>query len=627
MNNIISAFVAFISFVIIPCNAFADDVSVRYFPFCGGPFDKCGFIRMEGFERKEEVIPKNFEAGIEFSEGLAGVRIKGRWGFIDMQGEIVISPQFDLVGSFSHGLAEVLIGDKVGVIDRTGKIIIKPQFARAIPFSDNVVIAQPGEWRSSYFRGYEKLENIKDSTSFGPGSYGLYSVSSGWITKPEWKFTIFDQTEKISLIWAKQNGIDALYGLMRPDGSWQVEPRYDYVQSLADDRAIVSEKEPLKLGQKEHARKSVLGAVDPEGKLVVPLSERNLSYWYNGFALTRDLKTGKEGLIDKESSLVGGRYFEKVGRGTDGVGEVMINGVWYGIDRQGNIVEDPMENKVFLACASGFKLVYKSRKLQLFGLDGKPTAPYLFDSVYRKYDDTFQYGADCNQINYVEYKGKHGLINRQGQLLFDPPEFDNISSFRNGHAIIEKDKKWGIINENGTFTLIPRYDELHYTWNSIYKAKLADKTIWIDAYGVEQPEPKKPAIDRSSYLSCKGGLKIISSDTKGTFWGIADEKGNIVISPRYRAIHCFMNGVAWVPIGLKRKWCPINPDGLFQDYPKCITSRYPDIHPHLYPERFVSDHYENSVLWSRAFLAFGIGKRDEPPRMIRDRGNGGGSFR
>ena len=63
---------------------------------------------------------------------MAAVRIDGKGGFIDLQGNYVINPQFDLVYSFSEGLAAVQIGDwntgKWGFIDRQGNYVINPQF-------------------------------------------------------------------------------------------------------------------------------------------------------------------------------------------------------------------------------------------------------------------------------------------------------------------------------------------------------------------------------------------------------------------------------------------------------------------------------------------------------------------
>ncbi|MCL2029515.1 MAG: WG repeat-containing protein [Deltaproteobacteria bacterium] len=617
MKKGFAVIVTFFFFAINPHAVFAKNNTVRFMPSCGGPFDKCGFVRIEGFERKEEIIPKNYEAAIEFSEGLAGVRIKGRWGFINMKGDIIIAPQFDLVGSFTHDLAEVLIDGKIGVINRQGELVIKPQFSRAIPFSKNIVLAEPGDWRSIHFRDHEKLENIKNIISFSSGLYGLYSAQSGWITKPEWEFIIFDRTGKISLIWAKHKGRNSLYGLMRPDGSWQVEPRYDHVQTLDDERAVVSEKEELKPGQVERDRQSLRGAVDPEGKLIVPLRPWGLSYWGNGFAPTRDPETQKEGLLDKAGNLVGGRFFDQVSRGKNGIGEVMIDGVWHGIDQQGNIVAHPRENEVVKECPSGLKLVYFSGKLQFMDLSSNPTVPYLLDTISQ---------FDCHKITSVRYNGKWGYVNRKGHLLFDPPEFNTQYDFIDGYAAVQKNKKWGIINEQGKFSVQPIYDELRYVGNSIFKATLAGKDLWINTEGIEQTEPEQEAIDRTAYLLCPGELQLIPNNANGDLWGMGDKNNNVIIKPLYRAIHCFQKGVAWVPNDAKRQWCPVDPNGIFQDYPKCVTSRYPYIQTHSYPEEFSDDSYESSVLWSRAFLEFGAGLRKKPPRMIGDGIRGGASY-
>jgi hypothetical protein len=64
----------------------------------------------------------------DFSEGLAQVRVKNKWGFIDKSGKMVIKPRFyHQVESFSGGLAYVITQDgRHGYIDRTGKYIWKP---------------------------------------------------------------------------------------------------------------------------------------------------------------------------------------------------------------------------------------------------------------------------------------------------------------------------------------------------------------------------------------------------------------------------------------------------------------------------------------------------------------------
>jgi WG containing repeat len=90
--------------------------------------EKCGFIDYAG----NMALPTLYEYADPFYEGLAGVRINGKWGFIDKAGKIVIKPQWGAVGFFRGGVASVLLGKyedpkgKNGYIDRTGRYIWQP---------------------------------------------------------------------------------------------------------------------------------------------------------------------------------------------------------------------------------------------------------------------------------------------------------------------------------------------------------------------------------------------------------------------------------------------------------------------------------------------------------------------
>src|SRR5262245_834004 len=58
-------------------------------------------------------IPARFDEAGQFSEGLAPVRIGGKFGYVDTQGEVVIPPQFDFANPFSEGVAAAGAGNAV----------------------------------------------------------------------------------------------------------------------------------------------------------------------------------------------------------------------------------------------------------------------------------------------------------------------------------------------------------------------------------------------------------------------------------------------------------------------------------------------------------------------------------
>ncbi|GAB1540022.1 WG repeat-containing protein [Scytonema sp. NUACC21] len=64
----------------------------------------------------EPINCHNLENRYNFSEGLASVMIKDKWGYINKKGEIVIHPQFTRVSKFSERLAAVCNDNKCGYI-------------------------------------------------------------------------------------------------------------------------------------------------------------------------------------------------------------------------------------------------------------------------------------------------------------------------------------------------------------------------------------------------------------------------------------------------------------------------------------------------------------------------------
>jgi hypothetical protein len=53
-------------------------------------------------------IPTTYEEVGDFSEGLAWVRINGKCGYINTQGDLVVPPKYDGGSDFWNGMAEVV---------------------------------------------------------------------------------------------------------------------------------------------------------------------------------------------------------------------------------------------------------------------------------------------------------------------------------------------------------------------------------------------------------------------------------------------------------------------------------------------------------------------------------------
>ena len=85
---------------------------------------RAGFINRQG----QWAIPPKYEDALHFCDGLAPVKVGGRWGYINPSGEMVIAPRFEGAESVDGGMGAVLERSNDGklnqdVINREGRIL------------------------------------------------------------------------------------------------------------------------------------------------------------------------------------------------------------------------------------------------------------------------------------------------------------------------------------------------------------------------------------------------------------------------------------------------------------------------------------------------------------------------
>ena len=91
------------------------------------------------------VIQPAYDEAFSFSEGLAGIEIDSLIGYIDMTSAVVIPCEYDCGTSFKQGLAAVSKGDKTGYIDKEGNLVVDFIYDVATPFSDGKAIVRLDE--------------------------------------------------------------------------------------------------------------------------------------------------------------------------------------------------------------------------------------------------------------------------------------------------------------------------------------------------------------------------------------------------------------------------------------------------------------------------------------------------
>lgn len=229
--------------------------------------ERWGFINKQG----DEVIPLSYDYVLPFREGLAAVASDNGWGFIDKTGDMIIEPQFDTIdiqpdhfGGFSEGLAAVSIHDRWGFIDKSGRIVIEPQYDYAFSFSEGLAaVRQDDKWGYINKLGVIVIELIyEEASSFSEGAAAVY-FSDGWgfINHAGEAFTGFiysDPSQFKAGLAPVDTGFIDLEGTLVID--FLEDLYYDSADSFHDGIAVV-----YKIMQREF----YYGYMDRQGKEVV----------------------------------------------------------------------------------------------------------------------------------------------------------------------------------------------------------------------------------------------------------------------------------------------------------------------------------------------------------------------
>ena len=69
------------------------------------------------------------------AEGYAAIKKNGKWGFVDINGKVVIEPKYENARSFSNGNAAIMENGKWGFINKKQSQIVECRFDDAKDFS------------------------------------------------------------------------------------------------------------------------------------------------------------------------------------------------------------------------------------------------------------------------------------------------------------------------------------------------------------------------------------------------------------------------------------------------------------------------------------------------------------
>ncbi len=279
-----------------------------------------------------------------FSDGLAAVKIDGKWGYIDEAGRIAITPRFDGAGEFTEGLSTVIIGGKYGFIDKGGKVVIEPAFDVAWPFSCGLAMVEVDHRRGYIDRSGKIAIDLQFDMAF-PFSEGLAYVTRN--RRP----TFIDTTGKEVLDFEVENAITPFsegmtavktggaWGFIDTRGKLVIAPQFGSVDNFSEGLAFVANR------LRSHF------FVDKTGKTVIPprygvglgcegtkFSEGLVAEWLD--------REGTCSLIDQTGKVVSRpevpRSLTMIGKFSHGMAAFEPPGEKWGyLDRTGKVVIAP----------------------------------------------------------------------------------------------------------------------------------------------------------------------------------------------------------------------------------------------------------------------------------------------
>lgn len=431
---------------------------------------------------------------------------KGRWGYADANGSLVIKCKFNSATEFNNGKAKVGLNDNYGIMDEQGNFIL--------PIKYRSITDWMGKCYQVAFGG-----KVEDGVLFDE-KYGFVSYEGKVILEPVY-----------SDIGSFVNGVayvksNDLYGFITEDLRLLIPCQYKAV-GLFNEQGLVWVNKGGKF-DKENSSKIVggkFGVYNRNGELVVPVS-------YSSLGCFKRMKTEFS-----EEALNKMDYWAKQYATLSAAHRLLI----------AHKLELLFEKLDFDDC----RQIYVSNKKDgskngILDINGNVIVPV------GQYD--FVYGEEEGfSVVYHKKKGYNYLNVSSGELLQQYWR-TNSYAFYNGVAIQSN-------GENNMFLIDQKGETVSLQYNTILPIK-DDVYIVANSNGVGLLNKFGKEIITPSYdviLPSTDGL-MLARKTVGEMFGFMNNSGTYVIEPKYEVATAFENGLSCVKFD--SKWGIINTEGV-----------------------------------------------------------------
>lgn len=363
------------------------------------------------------------------SEGRYAVKRKGYWGYLNENGDEVISCQYLSATSFSQHRASVDFLEGQGVIDLQGKWTIKP----------------------FKYRGANlKLDRIHDNLyifsaeahKYEPARYGLVD-SQG----QEIYVSHFPLKDNGHTVWEIND--QGKYGLISYQGERILPTKYDTISALQENVVYTFEKD------------GHYGIMNRDGEILVDLDNNfqelyKMSDHYLGVKIE-----DKYGFVDTLGRLRIANRYDSITHFESNMAAIKLMGRWGYINRSETLVVQPHFEKAY-PYTEGLAVVRRDGLYGMVNKKGDVVVQTEFSRIYPAQHNRFVVEMTEDGETQV------GLVSETGsQLIY--PKYDSLKDLGNGYVIISRDDKYGLLTTRGMSTIPLKYDMIKYDlYNDAY---------------------------------------------------------------------------------------------------------------------------------------------------------------
>ena len=360
---------------------------------------------LEVIARRKTMAPWN--TGVSsvrgFHNGLAMVKMNGKYGFMNLEGKLVVPCTYDYAFDFVDGVAIVEKNGKCGVIDTTGKLVSNCQWSR-YPFEISEGLIQVNNGSSNGFID----ANGKQVIPCAWGSCSSFSEGLAYVTNKS----------TLKGVYIDKNGKTVL------TGNWSGGSKFS--EGLA---AVKNDK-------------GKWGFIDKKGNLVIPYKWDSADGFYGGIARVGINKNPQQPWGEKKYGFISTTGEVIVPCGTydmawyfqDEYTAVKQNGKWGFIDTTGKLII-PCKYNTADYVYDGFAVVSKNGKYGLVDITGKLVVDCVWDTAWW-----------CRGYLHVEKNGKCGMTDTAGNVVI-PCEYES-TYYGEGYFTLVKNGEVYIYDEN-----------------------------------------------------------------------------------------------------------------------------------------------------------------------------------